>query len=122
MEAVKTDAISDALSLARPLTDDELAQLNSVVGELYGNFTAKVAEGRKFDAAHAEEVAAWVEGYGTVTRLRRELAVRTLPEQLEVAREWFADQKGNDARFLAASLVPAWVRLRDTLRKGGLVE
>ncbi len=57
MEAVKTDAISDALSLARPLTDDELAQLNSVVGELYGNFTAKVAEGRKFDAAHAEEVA-----------------------------------------------------------------
>jgi protease-4 len=57
MEAVKTDAISDALSLARPLTGDELAQLNSVVGELYGNFTAKVAEGRKFDAAHAEEVA-----------------------------------------------------------------
>jgi hypothetical protein len=69
-----------------------------------------------------KEVAAWVEGYGTVARLKRELAVRTLPEQLEVAREWFADQKGNDARFLAGSLVPAWVRLRDTLRKGGFVE
>ena len=57
MEVVKTDAISDALSMARPLSAAELAQLNSVVGELYGNFTAKVAEGRKFDAAHAEEVA-----------------------------------------------------------------
>lgn len=57
MDVVKTDEISDALSMARPLSGAELTQLNSVVGELYGNFTAKVAEGRKFDAAHAEEVA-----------------------------------------------------------------
>lgn len=56
-DVVKTDEISDALSLSRPLSDDELTQLNQVVGELYGNFTAKVAEGRSFDAAHAEEVA-----------------------------------------------------------------
>lgn len=69
-----------------------------------------------------KEVAAWVEGYGTVTRLKRELAVRTLPEQLALAKDWFADQKGNDARFLAASLMPAWVRLRATLKKSGLVE
>jgi protease IV len=57
IDAVKTDEVSDALSMARPLSDAELAQLNSVVGELYGNFTSKVAEGRKFDAAKAEEVA-----------------------------------------------------------------
>ncbi len=57
MDVVKTDEISDALSMARPLSAAELAQLNQVVGELYGNFTAKVAEGRGLDAARAEEVA-----------------------------------------------------------------
>jgi hypothetical protein len=69
-----------------------------------------------------KEVAAWVAGYAAVTQLKRELAARTLPEQLGLAKEWFADQKGNDARFLAASLVPAWTRLRAALKKGGLVE
>ncbi len=53
----KTDDVSDAMSLARPLTEAELDQLNGVMGELYGNFTAKVAEGRKLDPARAEEVA-----------------------------------------------------------------
>jgi protease IV len=53
----KTDPIADALSFARPMTEAELAQLNQVVGELYGNFTAKVAEGRKLDADAAEAVA-----------------------------------------------------------------
>jgi protease-4 len=57
LDIVKTDEVSDALSLSRPLSAVELAQLNQVVGELYGNFTAKVAEGRKLDAAQAEEVA-----------------------------------------------------------------
>ncbi len=57
MDVVKTDEVSDALSLSRPLSAVELAQLNQVVGELYGNFTAKVAEGRKLGAAQAEEVA-----------------------------------------------------------------
>ena len=57
MDVVKTDEVSDALSLSRPLSAPELAQLNQVVGELYGNFTAKVAEGRKLDGPRAEEVA-----------------------------------------------------------------
>jgi len=69
-----------------------------------------------------KEVAGWIEGYATVARLKRELAVRTLQEQLSLAQEWFADQTGEEARFLAASLVPAWARLRATLRKNGLVE
>jgi hypothetical protein len=69
-----------------------------------------------------KEVAAWIEGYAKVGRLKRELAVRTLQEQLTLAEEWFADQKGDDARFLAASLVPAWLRLRAALKKNGLVE
>jgi protease IV len=56
-DVAKTDEVSDVLSLARLMNERELAQLNEVVGELYGNFTAKVAEGRKLDAARAEELA-----------------------------------------------------------------
>jgi hypothetical protein len=70
-----------------------------------------------------KEVAAWIEGHATVQRLRKELAVRNLPEQLALAEEWFADQKGsNDARVLAASLVPAWVQLRLVMKRNSLVE
>jgi hypothetical protein len=69
-----------------------------------------------------KEVATWIEGYATIAQLKRELAVRTLPEQLTLAEEWFADQKGNDARFLAASLLPPWTRLRASLKKSGLME
>ena len=57
IDVAKSDTISDALSVARPLTAAELDQLNLVVGELYSNFTAKVAEGRKLDPAAAEAVA-----------------------------------------------------------------
>jgi protease-4 len=57
IDVAKSDQISDALSLARPLTEAELTQLNQVVGELYANFTAKVAEGRKLDAGVTEEAA-----------------------------------------------------------------
>ncbi|HTT76410.1 MAG TPA: signal peptide peptidase SppA [Candidatus Binataceae bacterium] len=57
IDVAKTDPIADALSFARPMTEAELAQLNQVVGELYGNFTAKVAEGRKLSADAAEAVA-----------------------------------------------------------------
>jgi len=69
-----------------------------------------------------KEVAAWIEGYATVGRLKRELAVRTLPEQLALAQEWFGDRKDEEAHFLVTSLVPAWARLRATLRKNGLIE
>ena len=69
-----------------------------------------------------KEVTAWIEGYAKVGHIKRELAVRTLPEQLALAEDWFAEQNGDDARFLAASLVPAWLRLRAALKKNGLIE
>ncbi|MGH7839138.1 MAG: S49 family peptidase, partial [Candidatus Binataceae bacterium] len=46
IETVKSAAISDVLSPARAMTDAELAQINQTIGEVYANFTAKVAEGR----------------------------------------------------------------------------
>jgi protease IV len=54
---VKSAPISDAMSVARPMTDAELAQLNETVGHLYSAFTAKVAEGRRLSPEQAEAVA-----------------------------------------------------------------
>jgi protease IV len=57
IDLAKSDRISDALSPSRAMTENELGQLNHVVGELYGNFTAKVAQGRKLTADDTERVA-----------------------------------------------------------------
>jgi protease IV len=53
----KTAEISDALSVARPLSDRELAQFNQAAGQVYANFTAKVAEGRRLGADEVEKIA-----------------------------------------------------------------
>ncbi|HVB83121.1 MAG TPA: signal peptide peptidase SppA [Candidatus Binataceae bacterium] len=57
MEFVKSDEISDGLSMARALSPAELDQLDQVIGELYANFTAKVAQGRGLDSARTEAMA-----------------------------------------------------------------
>jgi protease-4 len=57
MEFVKSDGISDALSMSRALSPAELGQLNSAIGELYANFTAKVAAGRGLDPVQTEAMA-----------------------------------------------------------------
>jgi protease-4 len=54
---VKSAPISDAMSIARAMTDSELAQLNETVGHMYSAFTAKVAEGRHLSPEQAEAVA-----------------------------------------------------------------
>jgi hypothetical protein len=69
-----------------------------------------------------KELATWIERHVALGQLKRELAVRTLPEQLALAEEWFADQKGDSARALARTLVPAWLQLRVVLKRNGFVE
>ena len=69
-----------------------------------------------------KEVAAWINGHASVERLKQELAVRTLQEHMTLAEAWFANKKDDEARFLAASLVPAWMRLRAALKKSGHIE
>src|SRR5271167_3888780 len=54
---VKSAPISDAMSMARAMTEAELAQLNDAVGHMYAAFTAKVAQGRHLSAEQAEAVA-----------------------------------------------------------------
>ena len=96
---------------------------NDIVGRLSKNKPA-ISDDLKavLTPEERKEVATWIEGYATVARLKRELAVRTLQEQLTPAKEWFAELSANEARFLAASLVPAWTWLRAMLKKNGLVE
>ncbi|HUY19715.1 MAG TPA: signal peptide peptidase SppA [Candidatus Binataceae bacterium] len=57
VDFAKTREVSDALSPTRAMSAAELGQLNALVGELYGNFTAKVAEGRGIKPEQAEELA-----------------------------------------------------------------
>jgi protease-4 len=57
VEYVKSGESADALSLARGLSKSEMAQLNAMIGELYANFTGKVAEGRRLNAGQTEDVA-----------------------------------------------------------------
>jgi hypothetical protein len=68
-----------------------------------------------------KDVAAWIESHAHVGTLRRELAVRTLQEQMTLAEGWFREHDGEEAKKLAASLLPAWVRLRAVLKKKDMI-
>jgi len=57
IDYAKSSQRGDALSLSRALTEDELRQLNDVMGSLYANFCAKVGQGRQLDQAQTEAVA-----------------------------------------------------------------
>jgi hypothetical protein len=97
---------------------------NEIVGRLVkANPQVSDALEAALSKEERKEVVAWIEGHAKVQRLKKELAVRNLPEQLALAEEWFADQKGSsEARVLAASLVPAWVQLRVVMKRNSLVE
>ena len=68
------------------------------------------------------ELTTWLASHETLERLKREVAVRTLPEQLKLARQWFGDKKDDEARVLAAALIPMWLQLRGVLKRNGLLE
>jgi protease-4 len=57
IENTKSHPISDAMSPTRAMTEGEIRQLDGVLNQLYGNFTGKVAEGRKLDAEATETLA-----------------------------------------------------------------
>ncbi len=125
VDHVKSSPVSDALSLTRPLSDGELDQLNQVMGEVYGNFCAKVAQGRKLDPARTEAVArgrVWsgaaaavnglVDGLGGMARaveLAREKAHLTSDQDCELAL--FSGLRGirSIALGLTSSAQPHWM-------------
>jgi protease-4 len=56
-DSVKTGKFADSLTIARPKTDEELAVFQRMVDWIYGQFIAKVAEGRKLKPSFVEEIA-----------------------------------------------------------------
>lgn len=96
---------------------------NEIVGRLAKSDPKISAELQAvLTAEERQEAAAWIEGHASIERLKRELAARSLPGQLALAKEWFKDHKADDARILAATLMPAWFELRAELKRNGLVE
>ncbi|WP_221028871.1 signal peptide peptidase SppA [Actomonas aquatica] len=56
-DTVKTGEFADALSIARPKTDEEMALAQRVTDSIYADFIQKVAEGRDLDPDHVREIA-----------------------------------------------------------------
>jgi protease-4 len=56
-DAVKTGKFADALTIARPKTPEEMAVFQRLVDWIYGQFVAKVSEGRKLPLSRVEEIA-----------------------------------------------------------------
>jgi len=56
-DGVKTGKFADTFTIARPKTDEEMAVFQRLVDWIYGQFIAKVAEGRKLKPEFVEEIA-----------------------------------------------------------------
>jgi hypothetical protein len=96
---------------------------NEVVGRLVkSNLRISPELEAKLTAKEHKEVTGWIEGYSDIERQKRDLAVRTLPEQLAIAEEWFKDKKSDDARNLATTLFRAWTHVRTVIKQNGLIE
>ena len=88
LDFAKSAEVSDALSWSRAMSDAELAQLNRMLGELYGNFTAKVAESRKLDPERAEHLARGRIWSGMAAKAHGLIdGIGGLARAIEVARE-----------------------------------
>ena len=56
-DSVKTGRFADMLTIARPKTEEEMAVFQRMVDWDYGQFVAKVSEGRKIPLVRVEEIA-----------------------------------------------------------------
>ena len=56
-DSVKTGTFAGFLTITRPKTDEELEVFQKLVDWIYGQFVAKVAEGRKLPISRVEEIA-----------------------------------------------------------------
>lgn len=78
---------------------------------------------RTCSTAEIEEVEAWIANSLRADAVASEHAARTLAEQMERSGEWFAASPAHPgAQQLAAEVQQQWVRLRNRLRRHGLIE
>jgi protease IV len=88
IERTKSHPVSDAMSPTRAMTEGEIRQLDGVLGQLYGNFTGKVAEGRKLDAEATENLARGRVWSGTAAKASGLIDdVGGMARAVEIARE-----------------------------------
>ncbi len=149
-EYAKSAEISDALSIARAMTEPELAQLNEAVGRIYANFTAKVAQGRRLNAEQVESIArgrVWsgvaakehglideLGGLGRAVQLARELAriapherhelMAYAPERrwLGLPLGWRPAAWGADAIASSVGMPARWMpAMLELLARGGVM-
>ena len=123
VDFAKTRAVSDALSPTRAMSEGELAQLNCVVGELYGNFTAKVAEGRRMPPERAEELARGRIWSGRAAR-ERDLVdeLGGLARAVEIARAKAGIAPGDDHVLIEVPGPPLFLGMKLVLMPAGAWE
>lgn len=76
---------------------------------------------RECTPAEIAEIEAWIANRSRLEGLREEYAARTLPDQIALAAGWFQRASADEARGVAADLLPEWTRLRVTLKKLNLM-
>jgi len=73
--------------------------------------------------AELAETKAWIQGRSKVLALRQELATVSLPENLQLATDWFELYgRSEDAKRLAHEIFSAWMDLRRQLKKQSLID
>lgn len=73
--------------------------------------------------AEAEEVQRWIAGHSKAHAVATEHAARTLAEQCALAAQWLASTDDLDsARSIAADAQQQWVKLRNQLRRRGILD
>jgi protease-4 len=111
---------SDALSFARPLSGTELEQVNAALGALYGNFTAKVAEGRRLTAEQAEALARGRVWSGVAARERGLVdELGGFSRAVEIARERARIAPATAHQLVVFSPRQPLVQLRDLIAPMG---
>ena len=119
IERTRSHPISDAMSPTRAMTEAELHQLDGVIGHLYGNFTAKVAEGRKLDAEAAENLARGRVWSGTAAKASGLIDnVGGMARAIEIAREKAGIPAGEAHQLVSYSQARFISTLRSSLSMG----
>jgi protease-4 len=119
IERTRSDSISDALSPTRAMTEAELRQLDGVIGHLYGNFTAKVAEGRKLNLEAAENLARGRVWTGTAAKASGLIDdVGGMARAVEIAREKAGIPAGEPVELVSYSQARFITALRSSFNPG----
>jgi protease IV len=119
IERTRSHSISDAMSPTRAMTEAELHQLDGVIEHLYGNFTAKVAEGRKLDAAVAENLARGRVWSGTAAKASGLIdEVGGMARAVEIAREKAGIATGEPHELVSYSQARFMTALRSSIGGG----